>query len=148
MPKTGHAGGAGEITMGAWDSGPFDSDNAMEWVDNDVTPLLLRAIRSKLIAFIEGGFADDVEKDQAKAAVGLIVLLSRPPESEGETSCPINLFYQAKEDDTFRIAIAVVNLLLADHTWIEAWSHPDKARAELEQLLMKVRRLEDAPTPI
>jgi hypothetical protein len=127
--------------MGAWGYGPFDNDSAMEWIDNDIGTPVLNSIRSKLTYFIQEGFNDDVEKDKAMAAVALLVEFCHSPKTLAAASCPINLYFSAKEDDTFHLAITTVNLLLNDDTWINDWSYPEKKRQTLDDLLQRLRQL-------
>jgi hypothetical protein len=128
--------------MGAWDYGPFDNDSAMEWIDNDIGPMVLNSIRLKLTSFINKGFDNDIEKDKAVAAVALLVECCHPPRTLAAASCPINLYFSAKEGDTFHLAITTVNLLLNDDTWINDWSHPEKKRQTLGDLLQRLRQME------
>src|SRR5262249_17392665 len=105
--------------MGAWGYEPFDSDYAMEWIENDINIPLLTSIQRKMTTFIQDGFTDDVEKHQAVAAVALLVQMCQVPGITSESTCPINLYYQAKDEHTFRLAITTVNVLLDDHSWID-----------------------------
>jgi hypothetical protein len=133
------------MDMGAWGHGPFDNDYAMEWIDNDIGMPTLKSIREKLTNFIREGFKDDVEKLQAMAAVALLIQFSHPPKTFPTSSCPINLYFFAKEDDTFHLATATVNLLLSDDIWINDWTDPEKERQELNHLLVVLRQLQETP---
>ena len=41
--------------MGAWDYGPFDSDNAMSWIANEIDVAVLERIRAQLKRFLLEG---------------------------------------------------------------------------------------------
>jgi hypothetical protein len=131
--------------MGAWDYGPFDSDNAMEWIDNEIGRPVLEKIRAQLKRFLLEGPDDDVEKDATRAAVGLLIYFCHPIETSVDASYPINLYYQAKDDDTFDLAAKTIRVLLDQHAWIESWSDPQRQRQSLTQLLERLEQLKALP---
>ncbi|HEY7152989.1 MAG TPA: DUF4259 domain-containing protein [Gemmataceae bacterium] len=131
--------------MGAFDYDSFNNDSAMDWISNEIQPMLIDKIRKKLSFFLECGFDDDVEKQQAEAAAALLVLLSRPIKSIEDLRLPINLFYLAKEDNTIDMAVSVISKLLNGKVWINDWSEPEEKIFVLQELLHDLRKLKEAP---
>lgn len=126
--------------MGAWGHDSFDNDTAMGWVDDQIVPSLLQTVRSKLETFVDSSAEDDIENEEAEAAVALLVLFCSR-DSPTTPSRPINLYWQAKEQGVFELATRTVAMLLNASTWLNEWSDPPQKRQVLEKLLQTLQAL-------
>ncbi len=130
--------------MGAWGYGPFDSDEAMDWINNHVEPLLIAQIDSKLTSCVRSGFESDLDKFHAEAAIALLIQLSNPLEPIPD-GLPINLYFQATEINLYHKATAVLSMILKDSAWLEGWSGENQEkRNQLEKAIMRLQDLENS----
>jgi Domain of unknown function (DUF4259) len=116
--------------MGAWGYGPFDSDNAHDWVDG-LEQLAIDHIRAALKPRKRGD-------SEAYAAAGLLADLTR-------RESLLNLSWKALESGLFESAEEALKRILMDDRGVAEWNDPAKYRHEvgkLRRLLARRRRQE------
>ena len=62
--------------MGAWDYGPMENDEALEWLANEVEAPLLAKMKQAFNAYLEQTAKDEVRMIEAEAAAALLVDLT------------------------------------------------------------------------
>ncbi|MFT3660647.1 MAG: DUF4259 domain-containing protein [Gordonia sp. (in: high G+C Gram-positive bacteria)] len=134
--------------MGAWDTGVFDNDDALDWVEEyrgeeAGTPAL-----DLIVATIDEVVGDDaeeyVEMDAASRALAAIAVLARAHAGDRAPALPVGIdpidppAGEVGPDLRRRAAEAVERILGEESEWTELWSESDaypNARAAVSELL-------------
>lgn len=129
--------------MGAIGYNSFDSDEAMGWIDQAISMMMLFTIRAKLLRFLQQESTDrDIENSEVEGAVALLLYFCDPP-TKTVPRCPINLYYYVQQLDTVSLGIAALKKLLTDSVWIDGWSEPEKKQDALEAMITSLRQLQE-----
>jgi hypothetical protein len=119
--------------MGAWGHKPFENDSALDWLAYIERPIL-REITFALRPDGEGG-----GYHETIAAAALLVQMT------GRRSIP-DLSYLAFQEDTFSQAIAALERIRQDKSWMKTWESPACVRRRIGALISQlgVRAKEEA----
>jgi len=123
--------------MGAWGFEALDSDQALDWLSNEITGPAGEKIRALIDAFNksvedEGGETDiaiDRYGYELRAAAYVVVALN---------------FFNTRSGDLHRELADVLGKIIDNSEWVEDWSHPDKLMASMQD---QIRALKAGQNP-
>jgi len=106
--------------MGAWGYGPYDSDAALDWLDDIERPI----VQSIKKALGEG------TPHEVIAAAGLLADLDKRP---------IDLCYEATKEDLYHKMVARLEKLKADGEWVKMWKNPELIGLQIGILILRLQ---------
>ena len=120
--------------MGAWSEESTGNDSAQEWLANAIEYPITQAISEALDQFVADSL-DDVKKAEAEAAVALLLDLA----ANARLKHVQFEFGFELEQGLWDKAIAALELLLRQDTWLKQWTNPNRKVEVLSQLLSEVQ---------
>ncbi|HEY7154264.1 MAG TPA: DUF4259 domain-containing protein [Gemmataceae bacterium] len=134
--------------MGAWGYEPMDDDLAFEWLANEIEAPLLGTIKRTLQAYLDQTERDDVKTIEAQAAAALLVDLTGGHAKMRYID--LDCGWLAKDDDwltgegdLWALATTVINKIMQDEHFINAYNEPHEKKSVLERLLADLRHSQE-----
>lgn len=114
--------------MGAWGVGPFESDQALDWVGNEISDFVLEKLQRTVMQSL-----DDIDLSEAvevqAAAFMFLSLVGHESRVLGEVDPETIIDFSKK-------AIEALEKLNASK-WAEEWRSPDEYRQANQRLITK-----------
>jgi hypothetical protein len=126
--------------MGAWGHGSTENDEALEWIANHIEEPIITSIKECLEGFLADP-SDDIKKHEAEAAVALLIDFTANLGSLKR--CPINITQLAESAGLWDLGIQGIQLLRADHAWLQEWTTPTEKLAVLNALLSELASVKE-----
>lgn len=139
--------------MGSWDHKPMESDEALEWVANQIELPAVMAIKNTLEAFLAGRKAGrelEFTHFEAEAAVAFLTDYALPDkDGDAKRYYSISLGDFANQVGLWELASDAIKKIINDDLWMLEWAHPDIKKKYLNDILIKLSELSshDWPTP-
>ena len=110
------------------------NDGALDWIANAFELPVVDAIRTALDGYLMDR-SEDKMKDEAQAAVALLLDLTAKADWKY-----VQPAYRSMANDRglWKKAAEVISALGSDEKWLSLWSHPEKKKAVLKQLLDEI----------
>jgi hypothetical protein len=126
--------------MGAWGYEPMDDDLAFEWLANEIEAPLLGTIKRTLQAYLDQTERDDDKTIEAQAAAALLVDLTGDNAKIGyiDLDCgwvAVDDDWLTREGDLWVLATKVINKIMEDDRFINAFTKPQEKKSVLTRLL-------------
>lgn len=134
--------------MGAWGYEPMDDDLAFEWLANEVEAPLLGTIKRTLQVYLDQTERDDVKTIEAQAAAALLVDLTGRYAKMGYIDLDCSWLareenWLAREGDLLALASTVINKIMQDERFINAYNKPHEKKSVLKRLLIDLQHCQE-----
>lgn len=122
--------------MGAWGYEAMDSDQALDWLANNVTDHAGAAIRNLLDAFSEKIERNGGETESAVIDHGYAL------RAAADVVLKLNFFNERLFGDLHAALAEALGKIIDTKDWIESWTEPDKVVASIND---QIRQLKEGP---